>query len=1245
MENESSSSQRLKSENFRGAARIRFANLDFWNTERSDGPPGRLHRSLSPAIVSRLRRVFELEGCLRLDSENYISAILDQVSLDAILSASHISAQDLLLPRDNGIPPLLDVPLSCKIQCLSGQHRIAAAKEILGENEEESWWTVSLYVSELPIPTLLHIQEAFPNAQPYSDGEIFQKICFYRQTQLFKAESKWWARLSPAKMRDLKQLLRRSDYTAELENLLHMPGFWRPLQFGALHRVLPLRSDEEMLSYLRHITDTWKRILGPVPGSAVDVTTVSNLELLAPGRSNQDRRLVQQRMESFQLFPKVIDRSKRTMLMTNLSGLDCIVPSLRTFFDNTIYLEPCCLALRRLIGPMELPTIRQCLFASYRLPIKQNVEVYEARSLPITCFSTDLFRYCGYKQLWLYAMRHLPELISSTCAQALPKKDRRKLKPLAKSTDLNAWDKFARLAHRLGFMTRGSQEALLENADQLIARDFLIHAKPRSSHSVHQVNFEEGVRQITEVLSYFPAKQTPPKEAPRWTSTQPLPLERRCGRPFEGSYHSDFPFLFLNHMYGNSSNDKGEDITTLFVRRDFVRAFWGRDQEFDVNTLQGNAGPDDSSEPAIRIMASQIKTVNNRANEHASEQSTADARPTQVLEDTIQELKAKEAMSSIELPKLKQQLAELESKLESVLSEKLPLSEKNVKLSNDLQKKDAEIEQLQRDLLQIKTIQQASNSISVQAQGRRLREYEAEIAILNGRCNEVTKEMNQLKQQHEKVIQDHAGREGNIEAEKARLQEEINKLNGRCNEVTEEKNQLKQQYEKVIQDHVGREGNIEAEKARLQEEINKFNGRCNEVTEENNQLKQQYEQVIQDHAGREGNIEAEKARLQEEINKFNGRCNEVTEENNQLKQQYEQVIQDHAGREGNIEAEKARLQEEIARLKEKCSEVMEEKSQVMQQYERLSQEHTETKNTAEAVLSKLQGDISLHQHETGRLQQQLTSSERNVLALREDLIQAKEQAADTRMVAANTFSSMTISAADAIAKSREEALEKALILLKELKTSQDDASTNDQGVLIIYHGTELDRIRVHTIRADDENLQRLAIYVTQAKVRLLSYCGSSLDPEQFAAMRAYAKEYHVVYIVTEEDLGRFKNTLEEQFNSWCGEDDLSQSAVGKRSIGKRSIGKRPMLTIEYPEQPSSSLTIWKPEQILGKRGNQKEKAAAKGTQIKRRLIKEPKSIKGRKTDNMEVEEPSLTSEDVLETAMQDLTPGSSSSQQ
>ena len=245
-----------KQSRFHGSAKIHIKHFVF--RQINSQLPTDL--TLDPRNIERLTRIFKLEGCLRLDLEHHVPAVISDESLANSLRQSGVRVGDL---RKRGSPPMLALPENFNLVCLHGKHRIAAAKKILLPGNK--WWTVDLYSdgsstsckylivtktdSVIALDNLVarDIEEEYANSRNFCDGDIFQQIRHSQLAQDWQAEARWLARLSEGKRKDLKQLQRRIELrplATALDRLLPFVGFWPSLQIGTFHRVLNLKCPE-----------------------------------------------------------------------------------------------------------------------------------------------------------------------------------------------------------------------------------------------------------------------------------------------------------------------------------------------------------------------------------------------------------------------------------------------------------------------------------------------------------------------------------------------------------------------------------------------------------------------------------------------------------------------------------------------------------------------------------------------------------------------------------------------------------------------------------------------------------------------------------------------------------------------------------------------------------------------------------------------------------------------------------------
>lgn len=85
----------------------------------------------------RLQSIFDLEGCQRSEEQNFVDVMVSRADLDA-LDEDQVSRE---LSCDWSSMPTIH---HGEVQCLSGRHRIEAAKQHLVPNDR--WWIARLFV-------------------------------------------------------------------------------------------------------------------------------------------------------------------------------------------------------------------------------------------------------------------------------------------------------------------------------------------------------------------------------------------------------------------------------------------------------------------------------------------------------------------------------------------------------------------------------------------------------------------------------------------------------------------------------------------------------------------------------------------------------------------------------------------------------------------------------------------------------------------------------------------------------------------------------------------------------------------------------------------------------------------------------------------------------------------------------------------------------------------------------------------
>jgi hypothetical protein len=94
-------------------------------------------RGVTEKIVTKILRMFEIEGCGKLEPEHRVAAIIDQEELSKALAISNLTRETLLDPTKQTSLILDEDDL---VTCVYGKHRLKA-----GERFGESVWPVDLY--------------------------------------------------------------------------------------------------------------------------------------------------------------------------------------------------------------------------------------------------------------------------------------------------------------------------------------------------------------------------------------------------------------------------------------------------------------------------------------------------------------------------------------------------------------------------------------------------------------------------------------------------------------------------------------------------------------------------------------------------------------------------------------------------------------------------------------------------------------------------------------------------------------------------------------------------------------------------------------------------------------------------------------------------------------------------------------------------------------------------------------------
>lgn len=257
--------------------------------------------------------------------------------------------------------------------------------------------------------------------------------------------------------------------------------------------------------------------------------------------------------------------SARQGILQALTSVPGLIPSLRSFFENLKYLEPCSNILRKLVGPKEKRTIFQSLSGAYFAPSEHSVEYAERRRRAApTGRGDESGLWMSYVQLWAFCFRHFPSM-----TQLVPRKELGKDKPAIRS-NAALWHYLGDLAVKLGFRTEQAERFQQQNPYRTLAQQFLTSQSdsPPDSRVVARMAL------ILKQADKGPAGA----KTPQLTDEQCLSKDRRCGRPFDDDFTNDKGSLFLPFIY-EFEPCEGLDISPFFVKRDIFLSFLGNKYE------------------------------------------------------------------------------------------------------------------------------------------------------------------------------------------------------------------------------------------------------------------------------------------------------------------------------------------------------------------------------------------------------------------------------------------------------------------------------------------------------------------------------------------------------------------------------------------------------------------------------------------------------------------------------------------
>jgi hypothetical protein len=385
----------------------------------------------------------------------------------------------------------------------------------------------------------------------------------------------------------------------------------------------------------------------------IDLATVEALELRAPKVSTEDARKISEGMKCGALFSAIRDQELRKVITRNIMQVDYLIPSLRTFCEDTKYLEPCATAVKLLVQPKHKETVDKALRRIYsppeNNPNRALLQESERDFNEVECSDSMRFDFSRL-QIFLACMRNFDSMVNIAC-----RKDTKEAKPAVTAPNAIIIHNLAVLAQQLGFNSDRiehliSTQPLLDEIYSCLLRldtnRYIQEEELRERARNHlRLWKEEGYQMDTNMDRSEDRVQLT-------VDTEDQKLIQRCGRPFQRSHINDKEFLFLRQIY-DTRVTVGRFITSFYVKRSIFISFFGEartisfqrpfttENAFSPGNGEGGAGAIISEyidptrhEPDVEGMQGLENTQLTRSFPHtSSSQTTTDMVPFRSSDD------------------------------------------------------------------------------------------------------------------------------------------------------------------------------------------------------------------------------------------------------------------------------------------------------------------------------------------------------------------------------------------------------------------------------------------------------------------------------------------------------------------------------------------------------------------------------------------------------------------------------------
>lgn len=327
------------------------------------------------------------------------------------------------------------------------------------------------------------------------------------------------------------------------------------------------------------------------------------METLAP-ESISDRLAIQKLAQQGEIF-SVIDRQVVLQgIVPRILQVQGRIPSFRTFFEDTIYLEALIKSLRPLL-PTPQPRLRRDMRPTFRQAYYRCfTDVGQSRDIVKIETGEDSFRSVsgriaqrkelGYLMMFLAAMRDFPVL-----SQTAPHRSHGEKKLVIEGSIMERQSYLALLALNLGFDSPQIRALAKDDPNLAAARGFIQRSRPSDRYELDIAKAEALARYIATELRAI-ANPIHLDDPATFSCYSRVPKKLRYGLPDNINHTKDRRHLFLDTIY-NYGPPFGQHLTSLAFQRDIFVCFFGTPSipsELSRPTSYGDSGDEGEYYPS-----------------------------------------------------------------------------------------------------------------------------------------------------------------------------------------------------------------------------------------------------------------------------------------------------------------------------------------------------------------------------------------------------------------------------------------------------------------------------------------------------------------------------------------------------------------------------------------------------------------------------------------------------------------------